>query len=81
MKSDFRRGCERVKQFLSGTMLLKAISDFCGFENPNSLRKFFKARTGRTMSEWRSGMKVFLAKSPLKSNIPTDYTRSLDGIL
>ena len=36
-------------------MPLKAISDFCGFENPNSLRKFFKAQTGRTMSEWRSG--------------------------
>ncbi|MBQ3749277.1 MAG: AraC family transcriptional regulator [Kiritimatiellae bacterium] len=31
------------------------ISDFCGFENPNSLRKFFKAQTGKTMSEWRSG--------------------------
>ena len=36
-------------------MPLKAISDFCGFENPNSLRTFFKALTGRTMSEWRSG--------------------------
>ena len=46
----------RAKDLLrEGTMPLKAISDFCGFENPNSLRKFFKARTGRTMSEWRSG--------------------------
>ena len=46
----------RAKDLLrEGTMPLKAISDFCGFENPNSLRKFFKAQTGRTMSEWRSG--------------------------
>ena len=45
----------RAKDLLrEGTMPLKAISDFCGFENPNSLRKFFKARTGRTMSEWRT---------------------------
>ena len=46
----------RAKDLLrEGTMPLKAISDFCGFENPNSLRKFFKAQTGRTMSEWRGG--------------------------
>ena len=46
----------RAKDLLrEGTMPLKAISDFCGFENPNSLRKFFKSRTGKTMSEWRSG--------------------------
>jgi LacI family transcriptional regulator len=46
----------RAKDLLrEGAMPLKAISDFCGFENPNSLRKFFKARTGRTMSEWRGG--------------------------
>ena len=35
-------------------MPLKAISDFCGFENPNSLRKFFKSQTGKTMTEWRA---------------------------
>ena len=46
---------ERAKHLLAGAMPLKAISDFCGFENPNSLRKFFKAQTGKTMSEWRSG--------------------------
>ena len=40
---------ERAKQLLAGNMPLKAISDFCGFENPNSLRKFFKAQTGKTM--------------------------------
>ena len=42
-----------VEQLLAGTMPLKAISDFCGFENPNSLRKFFKAQTGMTMTAWR----------------------------
>ena len=46
---------ERAQHLLAGTMPLKAISDFCGFANPNSLRKFFKAQTGKTMSEWRSG--------------------------
>ena len=47
----------RAKDLLrEGTMPLKAISDFCGFENPNSLRKFFKAQTGSTMTEWRSGV-------------------------
>ena len=34
---------------------LKAISDFCGFTNPNSLRKFFRKETGKTLSEWRAG--------------------------
>jgi AraC-like DNA-binding protein len=45
----------RAKDLLrEGTMPLKAISDFCGFENPNSLRKFFKTKTGMTMTEWRN---------------------------
>jgi len=44
---------ERAKQLLAGTMPLKAISDFCGFESPNSLRKFFKSQTGITMTAWR----------------------------
>ena len=44
---------ERAKQLLEGTMPLKVISDFCGFENPNSLRKFFKSETGMTMTAWR----------------------------
>ena len=34
-------------------MQLKSISDFCGFTNPNSLRKFFLRETGMTMSQWR----------------------------
>ena len=45
---------ERAKQLLDGTMPLKVISDFCGFENPNSLRKFFKSKTGMTMTAWRN---------------------------
>lgn len=44
---------DRVKQLLDdGDMQLKAISDFCGFKNPNSLRKFFLKATGMTMSAW-----------------------------
>jgi LacI family transcriptional regulator len=46
---------DRAKQLLAeGTMPLGAVSDFCGFENPNSLRKFFRKQTGMTMSEWRT---------------------------
>ena len=49
----------RAKDLLrEGTLPLKAISDFCGFENPNSLRKFFKAQTGQTMSGWREAEKA-----------------------
>lgn len=33
---------------------IKAISDFCGFANPNSLRKFFRQATGQTMTAWRA---------------------------
>ncbi len=44
---------ERAKQLLAGSMPLKAISDFCGFKHPNSLRKFFKSQTGISMSEWK----------------------------
>ena len=45
---------DRAKRLLeSGDIALKAISDFCGFKDPNSLRKFFLKSTGMTMSEWR----------------------------
>jgi len=45
---------ERVKELLSYPgQQLKAISDFCGFKSPNSLRKFFLRETGMTMSAWR----------------------------
>lgn len=45
---------DRVKAMLSDRdRQLKTISDFCGFKNPNSLRKFFLRETGLTMSAWR----------------------------
>ena len=45
---------ERAKELLRDTSVqLKAISDFCGFTNPNSLRKFFRKATGMTMTAWR----------------------------
>ena len=46
---------ERAKHLLeNGTMPLKVISDFCGFANPNSLRKQFLKETGFTLSAWRA---------------------------
>ena len=49
---------DRAKELLkNGNMPLKAISDFCGFSNPNSLRKFFRKETGMTMSKWRASLK------------------------
>lgn len=46
---------ERARQLLRDTSVqLKAISDFCGFKNPNSLRKFFLRETGMTMSAYRA---------------------------
>lgn len=46
---------ERTKLLLkNANMQLKAISDFCGFANPNSLRKFFLKATGLTMTDWRN---------------------------
>lgn len=33
---------------------LRALADMCGFANPNSLRKLFRAKTGMSMSAWRS---------------------------
>lgn len=46
---------ERIKELLTyPNQQLKAISDFCGFKSPNSLRKFFLRETGMTMSAWRN---------------------------
>ena len=45
---------EFAKQLLSEkNMPLKVLSDFCGFGHPNSLRKFFKKQTGKSMTEWK----------------------------
>ena len=46
---------ETVKRLLETTDIqLKAVSDFCGFGNPNSLRKFFRRATGTTLRAWRA---------------------------
>ncbi len=46
---------ETAKRLLETTDIpLKALSDFCGFENPNSLRKFFRRETGSTLRAWRA---------------------------
>lgn len=45
---------ERTKQLLLvPNQQLKSISDFCGFTNANSLRKFFRRETGMTLTAWR----------------------------
>jgi LacI family transcriptional regulator len=45
---------KRAKELLQKrTVQLKVISNFCGFKNANSLRKFFLSKTGMTMSQWR----------------------------
>lgn len=46
---------ETAKRLLETTDIpLKALSDFCGFEDPNSLRKFFRRETGATLRAWRA---------------------------
>lgn len=45
---------ETARRLLETTdMPFKALSDFCGFKNPNSLRKFFRRETGTTLRAWR----------------------------
>lgn len=46
---------DRAKEMLLNPhQELKAISDFCGFRHPNSLRKFFLKETGQTLGRWRA---------------------------
>ena len=46
---------ERAKEMLKNpNQDLTAISDFCGFKHPNSMRKFFLKATGYTLSAWRN---------------------------
>lgn len=57
---------DRAKRILAGDDTpLKAISDFCGFKNPNSMRKFFLKSTGKTMSKWRMEAKIGLARKSI----------------
>lgn len=45
---------DRAKQMLlNPNQELKPIASFCGFKDPNSLRKFFLKETGLTLSAWR----------------------------
>ena len=67
---------ERAKQLLQDTSVqLKAISDFCGFSNPNSLRKFFLKATGKTMTAWRNAFACAELPQSLQSD-PADAMRS-----
>ena len=46
---------ERVKELLRNpNQQLKTIADFCGFKSQNALCKFFRKKTGETMSAWRT---------------------------
>jgi len=58
---------ERAKQILlESDRQIKSISDFCGFQNPNSLRKFFKRETGMTLSEWKNKNRQSLNTTPFQ---------------
>ena len=41
--------------FTNPLLPMKAISDFCGFKTPNSLSRFFRLKTGQSMTVWRRG--------------------------
>ena len=46
---------ERTKELLhTPDQQIKAIADFCGFKSPAALCKFFRKKTGMTMSAWRA---------------------------
>ena len=63
---------EHAKQLLRDTSVqLKSISDFCGFTNPNSLRKFFLKATGKTMTAWRNAFACAELPQSLRSD-PAD---------
>ena len=45
----------KIKELLANPrQSLELLAGFCGYESQNSLRKFFKSRTGLTLSEWRN---------------------------
>ena len=59
---------DRAKQLLlNPNQTLKAISDYCGFRHPNSLRKFFRKETGMTLSAWRKRH----LNEPLQDDFPS----------
>lgn len=45
---------ERAKELLANSrQILKSIHDYCGFATANALSKFFRQKTGMTLSEYR----------------------------
>lgn len=56
----------RVQALLSKpAQKISAIANFCGWTSENSLRKFFRASTGMSMSEWR---KLAISHATAKSS-------------
>lgn len=52
------RRLERAKELLRNpNQNLKSICDFCGFQTPGALRKFFLKETGMTMSAYRDSLR------------------------
>ena len=44
----------KIKELIANPrQSLESLAGFCGYESQNALRKFFKAHTGMTLSEWR----------------------------
>ncbi len=46
---------------------IKAISDFCGFSSPGSLRNFFRRETGMSLSAWRRSLAA-ARRTPMTTN-------------
>lgn len=54
LEAIHERRLRQAKELLANPFIqLKSISDFCGFETPNALQKFFRKATGMNMSAWR----------------------------
>ena len=59
---------ERAKELLRNPdQQIKAIADFCGFKSQNALCKFFRKKTGMTMSAWRDEQERAGADGRLKT--------------
>lgn len=49
---------ERAKELISNPrQALKSIHDFCGFATANALSKFFRQKTGLTLSQWQKSVR------------------------
>ena len=46
---------QHAKELLRTSLVsIESIADFCGYRNPNSLRKLFKAETGMSLRSWQN---------------------------